>query len=62
MLPNEDDYVLDEEKQTLTRRTDGIMLYRIFDVCAVSIRVEEGFGRRKSLVLEMCDRSRLAAE
>jgi exosome complex exonuclease DIS3/RRP44 len=61
MLSNEDDYVLDEEKQALTRRVDGSLMYTIFDMCAVSIRVEEGFGRRKSLVLELCDRSRLAA-
>ncbi len=61
MLPDEDDYLLDDDKQALTRRADGAVVYKIFDKCAVNIRVEEGFGRRKALVLEMTDRSLLEA-
>lgn len=51
---------LDEESQTLKQKCDGSILYQIFDPCAVKIRVEEGFGRRKTLVLELVSRDLLA--
>lgn len=52
--------ILDEESQTLKQKSDGSVLYRIFDRCAVKIRVEEGFGRRKTLILGLVSRDLLA--
>lgn len=51
---NQEDFVLDEDRQALARK-DGSVAYQIFDPCTVNIRVEEGFGRRKALVLELLD-------
>lgn len=51
---------LDEESQTLRKKSDGSVLYKIFDPCAVKIHVEEGFGRRKTLILELVSRDLLA--
>lgn len=52
--------ILDEESQILKQKSDGSVLYRIFDRCAVKIRVEEGFGRRKTLMLGLVSRDLLA--
>jgi exosome complex exonuclease DIS3/RRP44 len=57
LLQNEEEYTLDEQHQSLIKKSDGSIIYKIFDRCAVKIRVEEGFGRRKSLLLELCDPS-----
>jgi exosome complex exonuclease DIS3/RRP44 len=38
---------------------DGSVRYTVFDQCAVSISVEEGFGHRRSLVMQLVPRSQL---
>lgn len=38
------------------------MRFRVFDACAVRIRVEEGVAHRRQLVLELVPRSELPAE
>eukprot|EP00983_Pelagomonas_calceolata_P016175 511555-Pelagomonas_calceolata.AAC.1 len=38
---------------------DGSMRYRVFDPCAVRIHVEEGYGHRRQLVLELISREQL---
>ena len=37
------------------------MRYRVFDPCAVRIHVEEGYGHRRQLVLELVGRDQLEA-
>ncbi|KAF5828225.1 hypothetical protein DUNSADRAFT_18006 [Dunaliella salina] len=51
-------FVLDEKKQTVVSR-DGSVRYRVFDPCAVRIHVEEGYGHRRQLVLELISREQL---
>ncbi|KAJ9518542.1 hypothetical protein QJQ45_018546, partial [Haematococcus lacustris] len=54
----EPEYVLDDEKQTVTAR-DGSMQFRVFDPCAVRISVQEGVAHRRSLLLELVPRDQL---
>ncbi len=54
----EEQFVLDEERQTV-RSKDGRVAYTVFDKCAVRIKVEEGEGRRRQLVLALVDRAEL---
>ena len=51
-------FIFDEEKQTV-RNTSSTIQYTIFDPCAVRIFVEEGAGRRRTLVLELVPRAEL---
>lgn len=60
IMIDEQAVIFDEESQTLARKSDVSVLHKIFDPCAVQIHVEEGFGRRKSLVLELVSRDSLA--
>ena len=52
------EYVLDEEKQTVTSR-DGVVRFTAFDMAAVRITVAEGAGHRRQLVLGLVDRALL---
>ncbi|KAK9823835.1 hypothetical protein WJX72_005833 [[Myrmecia] bisecta] len=56
--PPESEYILDEEKQTVTS-PDGKVCYTIFDKAAVRIAVEETHGQRRHLVLTLVDRNEL---
>jgi exosome complex exonuclease DIS3/RRP44 len=51
-------FVLDEERQTVAA-ADGSLRYAVFDKVGVRIRVEEGAGRRRQLVLALVPRSTL---
>ena len=62
LLKDEGSLILDEESQSLKSKKDGSMIYKIFDCCAVKIRVEEGFGRRRSLTLDLVPRDLLSDE
>ena len=53
-------FAFDEDKQTV-RSASGSVQYTIFDPCAVRIFVEEGAGRRRTLVLELVPREALPA-
>lgn len=48
----------DEENQTISS-SDGSVKYTIFDTCAVRITVKEGVGQRRTLLLELVDRTAL---
>jgi exosome complex exonuclease DIS3/RRP44 len=48
----------DEEKQVVSNAS-GSVKYTIFDPCAVKIFVQEGTGRRRTLVLELVQREEL---
>jgi exosome complex exonuclease DIS3/RRP44 len=48
----------DEEKQIVSNAS-GSLRYTIFDACAVKIFVQEGTGRRRTLVLELVPREEL---
>lgn len=52
------DYVLDEEKQTVTSK-DGVVRFTVFDMAAVRITVAEGAAHRRQLLLELVDRALL---
>lgn len=58
---DERQYIFDEDAQTLSRASDGTLMYRIFDPCAVGIYVQEGVGRRRTLMLELESRDALPA-
>ncbi|KAK9825185.1 hypothetical protein WJX81_004330 [Elliptochloris bilobata] len=51
-------YILDEEKQTVTSQ-DGALRFTVFDMAAVRITVAEAAGHRRQLVLELVDRALL---
>ncbi|KAI8464454.1 MAG: hypothetical protein J3K34DRAFT_526194 [Monoraphidium minutum] len=53
-------FVLDEERQVVTS-ADGALRFAVFDKCAVRIRVEEGAGHRRALVLSLVPRGELPA-
>lgn len=57
-LDQEEEFVLDEEKQMILSR-DGRRSYTVFDKTAVKISVEETFGHRRHLQLSLVERSEL---
>lgn len=50
--------VYDEDRQHVAA-ADGSLAYTIFDACAVTISVEEGFANRRTLRLRLADRATL---
>ena len=59
-MHEEDEFVLDEDKQQVTSK-DGRLQFTIFDKAAVRICIEETFGHRRQLQLSLVDRSDLPA-
>lgn len=62
MLEEDESFVLDEESQSLKKKSDATIAYKIFDPCAVKIQIQEGFGKRQSLVLRLVSRDLLSPE
>ncbi|WPT12794.1 Exosome complex exonuclease RRP44-like protein A [Picochlorum sp. SENEW3] len=62
MLEEDEAFILDEESQSLKKKSDATIAYKIFDPCAVKIQIQEGFGKRQSLVLRLVSRDEISPE